>query len=87
MADTMTAEPTQLVLYSETVFESKAPDNFPLSCPSLDLSTTWDAVGRKLLIYRPPEQIVSKIHQVGAGPGPRAPEVVTVTWKPDGMGS
>ncbi|KAG6225897.1 hypothetical protein E4U34_007493 [Claviceps purpurea] len=85
MADTMTAEPTQLVLYSETVFESKAPDNFPLSCPSLDLSTTWDAVGRKLLIYRPPEQIVSKIHQVGAGPGPRAPEVVTVTWKPDGQ--
>ncbi|KAG6040531.1 hypothetical protein E4U41_000244 [Claviceps citrina] len=80
----MSAEPGRLVLYSETVFESKAPPNFPLSCPSLDLSTTWDAAGRNLFIYRPPAQAVSKIHQVGGASGSKAPEVVTVTWKPDG---
>ncbi|KAG5928116.1 hypothetical protein E4U42_001226 [Claviceps africana] len=80
----MPADPRHLVLYSETVFESKAPSNFPKSCPSLDLSTTWDAAGRNLFIYRPPAQVVSKIHQVAA-PGSKAPEVVAVTWKPDGQ--
>lgn len=84
MVDTMSTEPKRLVLYSETVFESKAPSHFPLSCPSLDLSTTWDAAGRNLFIYRPPAQAVSRIHQVGV-PGSKASEAVTVTWKPDGM--
>jgi anaphase-promoting complex subunit 4 len=49
----------------------------------LDLSATWDAVGKNLLIYRPPGQVVSKIHQV-APPGSKAPEALAVTWKPDG---
>ncbi|KAG5934110.1 hypothetical protein E4U53_000760, partial [Claviceps sorghi] len=79
----MSADSSHLVLYSETVFESEAPSNFPLSCPSLDLSTTWDAAGRNLFIYRPPTQVVSKIHQVPAS-GSKAPEAVAVTWKPDG---
>ncbi|KAG6002992.1 hypothetical protein E4U21_002467 [Claviceps maximensis] len=84
VVDTMPTGPNRLVLYSETVFESKAPSIFPLSCPSLDLSTTWDAAGRNLFIYRPPAQAVSRIHQVAA-PGCKAPEVVAVTWKPDGQ--
>lgn len=84
MVDTMSTEQKRLVLYSETIFESKAPSNFPLSCPSLNLSTTWDAAGRNLFVYRPPAQAVSKIHQVGV-PGSKAPEAVTVTWKPDGQ--
>lgn len=54
-----------------------------MSCPTLDLSVTWDSDDRNLLIYRPPDQTVSKIHQV-APPGHKAPEVQAVTWKPDG---
>ncbi|OAA44847.1 Quinoprotein amine dehydrogenase, beta chain-like protein [Metarhizium rileyi] len=77
------AAPRRLSLFSETEFVSKAPISFPLSCPTLDLSATWDADGRSLFIYRPPCQAVSKIHQVGP-PGTQAPEVVTATWKPDG---
>ncbi|KAK2590235.1 hypothetical protein QQS21_012081 [Conoideocrella luteorostrata] len=78
------AEPKRLSLYSETVFESKATSGFPLSCPTLDLVTTWDASGRNVFIYRPQGQAVSKIHQVAA-PGTKAPEAITVTWKPDGQ--
>ncbi|KAK8915480.1 Anaphase-promoting complex subunit 4 [Metarhizium anisopliae] len=77
------AQRKQLSLYSETELESKAPVGFPSSCPTLDLSTTWDAADKNLFIYRPPCQAVSKIHQAGA-PGTQLSEVVTVTWKPDG---
>ncbi|KFG80853.1 putative anaphase-promoting complex component Cut20/Apc4 [Metarhizium anisopliae] len=78
------AQRKQLSLYSETDLESKAPVGFPSSCPTLDLSTTWDAADKNLFIYRPPCQAVSKIHQAGA-PGTQLSEVVTVTWKPDGQ--
>ncbi|KAH0597102.1 hypothetical protein MHUMG1_05412 [Metarhizium humberi] len=78
------AQRKQLSLYSETELESKAPVGFPSSCPTLDLSTTWDAADKNLFIYRPPCQAVSKIHQAGA-PGAQLSEVVTVTWKPDGQ--
>lgn len=78
------AQVKQLSLFSETEFESRAPNGFPVSCPTLNLATTWDGDGRNLYIYRPPSQAVSKIHQVGP-PGGKAPEAVTVTWKPDGL--
>ncbi|ODA81562.1 hypothetical protein RJ55_00062 [Drechmeria coniospora] len=77
------AQVKQLTLLSETEFDSKAPNGFPASCPKLDLATVWDTGGRNLLIYRPPNQVISKIHHVGA-PGKPAPEAVAVTWKPDG---
>ncbi|POR37186.1 Coatomer subunit delta [Tolypocladium paradoxum] len=78
------AQVKQLSLFSETEFESRAPNGFPVSCPTLDLATTWDGGGRNIYIYRPPGHAVSKIHQVGP-PGGKAPETVTVTWKPDGQ--
>jgi anaphase-promoting complex subunit 4 len=72
-----------LSLLSETEFETRAPNGFPVSCPTLQLSTTWEASGKNLLIYRPPNQVVSKIHQVGP-PGTKVPDAVAVTWKADG---
>ncbi|KAF4989072.1 hypothetical protein FDECE_14824 [Fusarium decemcellulare] len=78
------AQENQLVLFSETEYQERAPNTYPVSCPTLDLSATWDAVGRNLLVCRPPSQVVSKIHQVGA-PGEKAPEAQTVTWRPDGQ--
>ncbi|KAK5989342.1 Anaphase-promoting complex subunit 4-like protein [Cladobotryum mycophilum] len=78
------AQAKELSLYSETEFEVKAPNGFPVSCPTVDLAATWDPEGRDLLIYRPSSQVVSKIHQVAA-PGEKAPEVRAVTWKPDGQ--
>jgi anaphase-promoting complex subunit 4 len=59
---------------------------FPIGCPTLDLAVTWDQDDRNLLVYRPPDQVVSKIHQV-ASPGDKAPEVCAVTWRPDGKHS
>lgn len=73
----------ELPLFSETEFEHRAPDNFPVSCPTLDLTVTWEAAARDVLIYRPPGQAVSKIHQLGP-PGSKALEALAVTWKPDG---
>ena len=78
------AELKTLSLLSETELGSKAPVGFPLSCPTLDLLTTWDAAGRNLFVYRPGSQVVSKIHHVGP-PGTQVPEAVAVTWKPDGL--
>jgi len=77
------AQPLELSLISETEFESRAPSGLPAGCPTLDLAATWDSSGRNLLIYRPPGQVVSRIHQVGL-PGKKVPEAVAVTWKPDG---
>ncbi|KHO00818.1 WD40 repeat-like-containing domain protein [Metarhizium album ARSEF 1941] len=80
------AEPRRLALHSETELESRAPVGFPSSCPTLDLSATWDATDRSLFVFRPPRQAVSRSHQVGApAPGTQPPQVVTVTWKPDGQ--
>ncbi|KAF7546481.1 hypothetical protein G7Z17_g8410 [Cylindrodendrum hubeiense] len=78
------AQEKQLALFSETEYEERAPNGYPVSCPTLDLSATWDSAARNLFIYRPPRQAVSKIHQVSA-PGQKAPEAQAVTWKPDGQ--
>lgn len=76
----------ELELLGETELQSKAPPGgrFPISCPTLDLAAAWDQDDRNLLVYRPPGQIVSKIHQV-APPGEKVPEVCAVTWRPDGQ--
>ncbi|RMJ07220.1 hypothetical protein CDV36_013174 [Fusarium kuroshium] len=78
------AQENQLALFSETEYQDRVPNDYPVSCPTLDLSATWDAAGRNLLVYRPPSQVVSKIHQVGA-PGQKAPEAQAVTWRSDGQ--
>ena len=73
----------QLSLLSEIEFEHRAPDGLPTSCPTLDLAATWESGGRNVFVYRPPDQTVSKIHQLPP-PGGKAPEAVAVTWKADG---
>lgn len=73
----------RLSLFSDSELGSRAPPGFPVGCPTLDVMTTWDSGSKSLFIYRPPGQVVSKIHQVTA-PGEAAPETVAVTWKPDG---
>ena len=77
------AQRQQLSLFSETEFQQVAGGQFPVICPTLDLSATWEDGGKNLMIYRPPRQSVSKIHQLGT-PGATAPEPLAVTWKPDG---
>lgn len=76
----------ELELLGETELQTKTPAGrrFPVGCPTLDLAATWDQDDRNLLVYRPPDQVVSKIHQVAA-PGEAAPEVRAVTWRPDGQ--
>ncbi|KAG7133645.1 hypothetical protein HYQ45_008214 [Verticillium longisporum] len=78
------AEPQPLRLISETKFDHRVPDGLPKSNPTVDLSVTWDAAARNLLIYRPRDQVVSKIHQY-ARPGTTAPEPLALKWKPDGQ--
>lgn len=74
----------QLTFFSDLEFEDRVPDGYPVSCPTLDLATIWDSIGKHVLICRPPGQIVSKIHQLGR-PGVKAPEAVATAWKADGM--
>ncbi|KAM0334150.1 hypothetical protein ACHAQA_001170 [Verticillium albo-atrum] len=78
------AEPQPLRLISETKFDHRVPDGLPRSNPTVDLSVTWDAAAKNLLIYRPRDQVVSKIHQY-ARPGTTAPEPLALQWKPDGQ--
>ncbi|KAK1987036.1 anaphase-promoting complex component Cut20/Apc4 [Colletotrichum cereale] len=78
------AKTTQLRSYSETRFDHRVTDAFPCSNPTVDLSVSWDAAGKNLLIYRPREQVVSKIHQF-AKPGQQTPQPQAVRWKPDGQ--
>lgn len=79
------AQVKELELLGETELQSKTPPGgrFPIGCPTLDLAATWDQDDRSVLVYRPLDQVVSKIHQV-ASPGEKAPEVCAVTWRPDG---
>ncbi|OHF02630.1 anaphase-promoting complex component Cut20/Apc4 [Colletotrichum orchidophilum] len=77
-------ETMQLGHYSDTKFDHRVAKGFPCSNPTVDLSVSWDAQGKNLLIYRPREQVVSKIHQF-AKPGQQAPEPQAVRWKPDGQ--
>jgi anaphase-promoting complex subunit 4 len=74
----------ELSLFSETEFEQRAPESFPVTCPTLDLTATWDGASRNVLVYRPPGQTISKIHQLGP-PGSKALDALAVTWKPDGQ--
>ncbi|EFQ28492.1 anaphase-promoting complex component Cut20/Apc4 [Colletotrichum graminicola] len=78
------AKITQLRSYSETRFDHRVADGFPCSNPTVDLSVSWDATGKNLLIYRPREQVVSKIHQF-AKPGQQTLQPQAVRWKPDGQ--
>ncbi|RGP80801.1 anaphase-promoting complex subunit 4 [Fusarium longipes] len=78
------AQQNHLALFSVTEFQERAPDGYPVSCPTLDLYASWDATDRNLLAYRPPGQVVSKIHQVGP-PGQKAPDAQAVTWRSDGQ--
>ncbi|KAH7313330.1 anaphase-promoting complex, cyclosome, subunit 4-domain-containing protein [Stachybotrys elegans] len=78
------AQTRELSQLSQTELDNKAPDGFPVSCPTLDLLATWDDSSKHLFIQRPPGQYVSKIHQYGSG-GAKAPDALTVTWKPDGQ--
>ncbi|KXH66934.1 anaphase-promoting complex component Cut20/Apc4 [Colletotrichum salicis] len=77
-------ETIQLRHYSDTKFDHRVVEGFPCSNPTVDLSVSWDAQGKNLLIYRPREHVVSKIHQF-AKPGQQAPEPQAVRWKPDGQ--
>ncbi|KAF6806842.1 anaphase-promoting complex component cut20 apc4 [Colletotrichum sojae] len=78
------AESAELRHFSETKFDHRVADGFPPSNPILDLSVSWDASGKNLLICRPKDQVVSKIHQF-AKAGQSAPEPQAVRWKPDGQ--
>lgn len=73
-----------LRLFSETRFDHRVPHGLPRSNPTVDLSVSWDASGNNLLIVRPKDQVVSKIHQYSR-PGTQAPEPLAITWKSDGM--
>jgi anaphase-promoting complex subunit 4 len=77
------ASPISLDIASETKFDHRAPEGFPAACPTLDLSATWDSETGNLLIVRPKDQVVSKIHQLG-GRGETPPLPQAVRWKPDG---
>ncbi|ROT40340.1 anaphase-promoting complex component Cut20/Apc4 [Sodiomyces alkalinus F11] len=78
------AEPEPLRLLSETRFDHRVPDGLPKSNPTVDLTATWDASAENLLIYRPKDQVVSKIRQISR-PGIAAPEPLALKWKPDGQ--
>ncbi|CAI6082187.1 unnamed protein product [Clonostachys chloroleuca] len=73
-----------LSLLSEVEFKHRVSDGYPVTCPTLDLSTTWDNSGKNVYIIRPPGQIVSKIHQAGRL-GVKPPEAVSTAWKADGQ--
>ncbi|RDA85012.1 hypothetical protein CP532_2051 [Ophiocordyceps camponoti-leonardi (nom. inval.)] len=78
------AQAKQLVLMSETELNSRAPRGFPVGCPTLDVAASWDSNSKNLFVYRPPGQVISKMHQLGVH-GEAAPEAVAVTWSPDGQ--
>jgi anaphase-promoting complex subunit 4 len=74
----------QLSLFSETEFASRAADGLAVGCPTLDLSAACESgAGKSVFIYRPPGQVVSKIHQ-HPQPGGKPPEALVVAWKADG---
>ncbi|KAF4591574.1 anaphase-promoting complex component Cut20/Apc4 [Ophiocordyceps camponoti-floridani] len=79
------AQAKQLVLISETELDSRAPRGFPVGCPTLDVALTWDSGSSSLVVYRPPGQVISKVHQLAGAQGEAAPEAVTATWSPDGQ--
>ncbi|RCI13888.1 hypothetical protein L249_7962 [Ophiocordyceps polyrhachis-furcata BCC 54312] len=78
------AQVKQLVLLSETELNSRAPRGFPVGCPTLDVASSWDSNSKSLFVYRPPGQVISKMHLLRAH-GEAALEAVAVTWSPDGQ--
>lgn len=77
------ANDASLSRFSETSFDFKAAPKYPVGNPTLDLCAIWDAAGRNIFVYRHDGQVVSKVHQLGT-PGTKAPDALTVTWRPDG---
>lgn len=71
-----------LTPFSETKFDHPAQLGLPVSSPTVDLSVTWDSGAGNVLVCRPRDEVVSRIHQ-GARRGD-APGVTAVRWKPDG---
>ncbi|SPO01037.1 related to cyclosome/APC subunit Cut20/Apc4 [Cephalotrichum gorgonifer] len=71
-----------LTPFSETKYAQPAPPGLPASSPTVDLSVTWDADSGNVLVCRPRDEVVSRIHQGGRG---HAPGVTAVRWKPDGQ--
>ena len=80
----MSSAPGQVSLLSKARYDHRAPTGLPTACPTLDLSATWDEPAQTLFIYRPPDQVVSRIHQNGRG-GRATP--CAVAWKSDGRPS
>ncbi|PKS10324.1 hypothetical protein jhhlp_002075 [Lomentospora prolificans] len=76
--------PITLSAFSETKYERPAQDGLPVSSPTVDLSVTWDGAGGNVLVYRPKNEVVSKIHQAAKGRR-EAAAVTAVRWKPDGQ--
>jgi len=73
-----------LSAFSETKYEHPAPPGLPASCPTLDLSVSLDGEGSNVLVYRPRDQVVSRIHQAGGRARGREVGATAVRWKPDG---
>lgn len=71
-----------LAPFSETKLDSSAQPGLPVSSPTVDLSVTWDSGAGNVLVCRPRDEVVSRIHQ-GARRGD-ALGVTAVRWKPDG---
>ena len=72
-----------LEVLNETRFSHRVPAGYPVTCPTLELTATWDATTSSLLIYRPSDQIVSRLHQNGRrGADPLQAEALS--WRPDG---
>ncbi|KAG9253949.1 anaphase-promoting complex, cyclosome, subunit 4-domain-containing protein [Emericellopsis atlantica] len=74
----------ELILYSQTEIEYRVSEGLLVGCPTLDLCASREASGNLVRVHRPPQQIVSKIQQLGS-PGVKAPEALTLTWKADGQ--
>ncbi|KKA30088.1 hypothetical protein TD95_004569 [Thielaviopsis punctulata] len=73
--------PHKLRLYSSTSYESPAPDGYPSSCPTLDISATLNSSCQNVIVFRPNGEQVGRIQQSA-----RSSSVVTATrWKPNGQ--
>ena len=74
-----------LSAFSETKYDHATQPGLPVSSPIVDLSVTWDSAAGNVFIYRPKNEVVSKIHQGAKGRRGEPSTVTAVKWKPDGM--